>query len=225
MGNTTPHPAAGYNQGVRQTVPFYETLHAQTLDLVRVVKPDASCWLDTGCGTGYLVELALPLFPHTHFVLADPSAEMLAQAQIRLKDANRVTFLPAAPSEGVAGVCGNLRPEVITAVMCHHYLQPYQRHAAVQVCYNLLAPGGLFVVFEHIAPAAPRGVEIGLARWKNFLSQNYSPEAVAEQAKRFNTRFFPITVAEHLTLLRSVGFKLVEHLWLAQLQAGFYAVK
>jgi tRNA (cmo5U34)-methyltransferase len=224
--NTTPHPAAMYDQGVRQTVPFYETLHAQTLDLARMVKPDAACWLDTGCGTGYLVELAWPLFPRTRFVLADSSAEMLAQAQIRLKDAGtRVTFLPAAPSEGLAAVCGDLRPEVITAVMCHHYLQPHQRRAAVQACYDVLAPGGLFIVFEHIAPATPHGVEIGLARWKNFLGQSRSPEVAAEQAKRYNTRFFPITVAEHFTLLRSVGFGLVEQLWLAQMQAGFYAVK
>ena len=116
-GNTTPHAAAVYDQGVRQTVPFYETLHTQTLDLARVVKPDPACWLDTGCGTGYLVELALPLFLHTRFVLADPSAEMLAQAKIRLKGTdNQVTFLPATSSEGLAAVCGNLRPEVITAV-------------------------------------------------------------------------------------------------------------
>jgi tRNA (cmo5U34)-methyltransferase len=223
-GNTTPHAAALYDRGVRQTVPFYETLHTQTLDLVRVVKPNATCWLDTGCGTGYLVESALPLFPYTRFALADPSAEMLVQAQLRLKD-DRVTFLTAAPSEGLAAVCGDLRPEVITALMCHHYLQPHQRRAAVQACYDVLSPGGLFIVFEHIAPTMPRSVEIGLTRWKNFLMQNYSPEAVAEQAKRFNTRFFPVTVAEHLTLLRSVGFDLVEQFWLAQMQAGFYAVK
>jgi hypothetical protein len=33
--------------------------------------------LDTGCGTGYLVELALPVFPQTRFILADPAQAML----------------------------------------------------------------------------------------------------------------------------------------------------
>ena len=70
--NNTPYASSVYDQNVRQTIPFYETIHLETIDLVKTVKPDVSCWLDTGCGTGYLVEMALPLFPGTRFVLADP---------------------------------------------------------------------------------------------------------------------------------------------------------
>ena len=77
LDNTTPHTSFDYDGHVRQTIPFYETMHREAVDLVHRAKPGASCWLDTGCGTGYLVELALPLFPQTQFLLADPSAAML----------------------------------------------------------------------------------------------------------------------------------------------------
>jgi len=42
-------------------------------------------WLDTGCGTGNLVELALKAFPDTRFILADPTEKMLHAAVARLK--------------------------------------------------------------------------------------------------------------------------------------------
>jgi tRNA (cmo5U34)-methyltransferase len=226
--NSTAHPAAVYDQGVRHTIPFYEALQQQTLDLVRAVKPEPACWLDTGCGTGYLVELALPLFPQTHFVLADPSASMLEQARQRFagRPEPRVDYLPPQPSEKLSAWPGERKPQVITAVMCHHYLRLPERQRAVQACYALLETGGLFVAFETIEPATGEGTAIGLKRWRSFqLEAGRSPSVVEAHLQRFNTELFPLTVAAHLALLKSVGFRTVEHFWLSQLQAGFYALK
>ena len=36
---------------------------------------------------------------------------------------------------------------------------------------------------------------------------------------------FPITIEEHIKLLRECGFKSVDVLWTSYLQAGFWAVK
>ena len=97
--NTTPHKAAEYDKAVRQTIPFYEAIQSQVVDLVRTIKPEASCWLDTGCGTGYLVEIAVPYFPQTSFILTDPSEPMLKQARIRFKAwaENRIKFPSVNP--------------------------------------------------------------------------------------------------------------------------------
>ena len=62
-----------YNSVVRQIMPFYDTVHSETVDLVKTIKPDVKQWLDGGCGTGNLVELALKAFPDTGFILADPT--------------------------------------------------------------------------------------------------------------------------------------------------------
>ena len=79
--NSTPHSSTEYDRQVRRTIPYYEHFHRETIDLVQIAKPDPSCWLDTGCGTGYLVEIALNQFPRTQFVLADPSSNMLEEAR------------------------------------------------------------------------------------------------------------------------------------------------
>ena len=226
--NATPHQAAAYDKGVRQTIPFYEEIHRQTIDVVKTVRPDVECWLDTGCGTGYLVELALPVFPKTRFVLVDPSEAMLKQAMKRLKDVpkNRIRFLQPIPSEGLLSCAGEIAPQVITSILCHHYSQPEQRRQAIQCCHQMLGGGGILVTFENVAPSTSGGTEIGLSRWKRYqLERGRELSAVEEHLGRFNTRFFPLRVEEHLDLLKEAGFRVVELFWFSQMQAGFYAIK
>jgi tRNA (cmo5U34)-methyltransferase len=226
--NATSHMAAAYNQGVRQTIPFYEEIQRQAVDLVRTVTPEPACWLDTGCGTGYLVELALPQFPQTQFILADPAASMLEQARQRFAGGaeRRVTFFPPLPSEALSPTQFDRSPQVVTALLCHHYLQPPERRRAVQACHDLLEGGGLFVVFETVDLATPEETAIGLKRWRNFqLEVGRSPAATESQLQRWKRDILPISVEAHLALLKSVGFRTASHFWLSQTQAGFYAIK
>jgi tRNA (cmo5U34)-methyltransferase len=222
IDNTTPHKSSNYDRNVRQTIPFYETMHWQVIDLVKSARPDVACWLDTGCGTGYLAEIALPVFPRTCFILADPSEAMLQQARKRLQSA-RLKFLQPVGSQDLDV---DAAVQVVTAIQCHHYLRAPERQRAVQSCYRVLEPGGLFITSENVAPYTDQGIAIGLERWKHFqIEQGRAPSTVENHLKRFNTAYFPITVSEHLTLLKTTGFQAVELFWLSHVQAGFYAVK
>jgi tRNA (cmo5U34)-methyltransferase len=117
-------------------------------------------------------------------------------------------------------------PPVITAIQAHHYLQPPERRRAVEACYRVLAGGGLFITFENVAPRTRSGIRLGLERWKHFqIQQGRSPEVVAQHLNRFDTRYFPITVDQHLELLAEVGFRMLELFWFSQMQAGFYGLK
>lgn len=226
--NSTPYNASVYDEHVRSTIPFYEVIHRETIDLVKTAKPDVGCWLDAGCGTGYLVEMALPLFPETRFILADPSEGMLQEAVKRLQGTSgeRVEFLPPVPNEQLAAWGESLKPQVVTSVLCHHYLQPAQRREAVQACYRILEDGGVFITFENFDPGTTVGTRIALERWKRFqIEQGRSVSAVGEHKLRFKTKYFPITISEHIDLLRSVGFLAAEIFWVSQMQAGFYAIK
>ena len=228
LDNTTPHKSSDYDRHVRQTIPFYETMHREAVDLVHRAMPRASCWLDTGCGTGYLVELALLLFPETQFLLADPSTAMLEQAALRFQgvDPSRLRCLDPVTSQDLPSRLDGAVPQVVTAMQVHHYLQPPERRRAVEACYRVLADDGLFVTFENVAPRTDTGIRLGLDRWNHFqIQQGRSPEVVTQHRTRFNTRYFPITVDEHLALLGEVGFRVVELFWYSQMQAGFYGLK
>lgn len=225
--NATPYLSADYDLQVRNTIPYYDSFHQETINLVRAAHPNPATWLDTGCGTGTLASIALNAFPEARFMLADPSAEMLNQARKKLAgySSERVAFLDPAPTQEIT-LSRSETPDVITAIQSHHYLSEAGRVKACTRCYDLLSPGGIYITFENIRPLTQRGTEIGKELWKNFqLSQGKAPEEVNSHIERFGREFFPITAEEHLSLLRSCGFEVVEMLWYSYMQAGFYGIK
>ncbi len=228
MDNATAHPAAEYDRKVRHTIPFYELLHSEVIDLLRTVQPQPKCWVDTGCGTGRLARIAITAFPQTRFILADPSEAMLSQVRARFgkEFSDRLTLLPATDSAGLGSRVQASSADVVTAIQCHHYLQPAARRQAVQACFELLRPGGLFVEFENISPRTSEGTRIGLKRWKAFqLAEGRPQPEVDKHLSRFGTEVFPITAEQHVTLLNEIGFRTAELFWFSQMQAGFYGIK
>ena len=214
-----------YDEEIRTILPYYDSFHQETINLIEAVNLNPAIWLDTGCGTGTLVEMALKHFPITKFVMADPSAEMLEEARKKLCGSDRITFLkPNSTQDLTREIIGT--PDVITTIQSHHYLSKEDRIKVTKVCFDLLDEGGIYVTFENIRPMTEIGVAIGKRYWKRFqLSRGRDPETVENHLKRFDTMFFPITVEEHLSLLRKIGFNVVELLWYSCTQAGFYCVK
>jgi tRNA (cmo5U34)-methyltransferase len=228
IDNATPYRAAEYDLNVRRTIPFYELMHREIIDLIKTTKSDVAWWLDTGCGTGYLIELALTEFPQTRFILADPSEKMLAQAKKRLERVGdaRLRFLEPAGSEGLVEQMGRAAPQVITAILCHHYLNIAERRHAVQACYDALDNGGLLITIENVMPRTEKGTQIGLERWKRRqMHMGRSETVVDSHLTRFDTKYFPITTDEHIQLMTEAGFQAVEMFWLSQMQAGLYGIK
>jgi tRNA (cmo5U34)-methyltransferase len=101
-----------------------------------------------------------------------------------------------------------------------------ERAAATGKCFEMLKEGGIYVTFENIMPGSEKATDITLDRWRRYQLDNGKEDiAVEEHLKRFNTAYFPITIKEHLDLLRETGFSTCELFWTSYMQAGFYAIK
>lgn len=227
MDNLTPYDSTSYETGVRKTMPFYDTFFSETLSLISYLKPDVNVWLDTGCGTGEMVHRAHAKFPSTKFLLADPSSGMLDVAIARLKSlsTDRLEIYANVGSEALP-IINTSKPQVITAIMAHHYLDYDTRCTATEQCYRLLDEDGVYVTFENISPFTDAGRTIGLGRWQVFQqSQGKTEEEAAQHIGRYGTAYFPIKIEAHLNILKQVGFKVVELFWFSNMQAGFYAIK
>lgn len=223
--NKTPHSSSEYDLKVRKTLPFYEYFHQETINLIKSINPDVKKWLDTGCGTGYLVEKAIKVFDNCRFVLTDPSVGMMKEAKKKLKENKSIEYLSPVKTEDI-DVTDRENYDVVTAIQTHHYLNREERIKATRNCYNLLRDGGIFVVFENIRPENDAALSIQLERWMNFqLLEGRSRKDVSAHRKRFGVKYFPIKVSEHLKLLNSIGFRTAEILWISYLQAGFFCIK
>lgn len=223
--NSTPHSASHYDDQVRMRIPYYDAFHSETLRLVQSFNPDPQVWLDTGCGTGSLVEKALKRFPNCKFLLADPSEMMMKTAKQKLAaDEGRVEFLPLCDSQSIRRDKETI--DVITAIQAHHYCDTENRAKSTQRCFELLKCGGIYITFENIRQNSDETTMLGLGMWREFQQdQGLSAEDTAAHLARFDKEFFPITIDEHLAILNYCGFREFAIFWVSVMQAGFYAIK
>ena len=227
LDNSSSHMSEDYDLKIIDTIPYYESFHKETLNIIKVILDKPNIWLDTGCGTGTLIQKAFEEFDITNFILVDPSEKMLNKARSKLSKhpQERLTFLE--PNEtGKISLKGDYKPDVITAIQAHHYMSKKNRFEATKICYELLKANGVYITFENVRPSTEDSVEIGKNYWKNFqLSRGRDAEIVERHLKRFDVEYFPIKVDEHISLLKKTGFKVVEMFWKSYLQAGFYCIK
>lgn len=224
--NTTAFFAADYDSRIRASIPYYDAIQREIIDLVRLTRPDARDWLDTGCGTGTFALLVRNEFPDAALTITDPSAPMLdlARKKTGAFPAGAVTLLNPCPTQEIELPAESF--DVVTALLCHHYLDPMTRRRATLNCARMLRPGGIYIAVENIRPETPGGIQIALERWKRFqIHAGKSVEEAAEHVARCGTAFFPLTAREHRNLLQDCGFNTRETFWTAQMQGGFYGMK
>ena len=219
--NKSAHNSGVYDERITSVLPYYREYHAQIIDLVDKLDIPNPNWLDTGCGTGTLAARVFEMRDDVRFTLADPSVGMLEKAKEKLSGRD-VEFINQSSLE----ISFTDEYDIVTAVQSHHYLQKDERKRAVQNCYEALKESGLFVTFENICMSDPKSDEIAMKRWVAFLEEHgNTPEEVQIQKDRRGVETLPITIEEHINLLRDCGFRSVDLLWTSYLQAGFWAIK
>ncbi len=59
IDNSSSHSSEDYDLQISDTIPYYESFHDETLNIVKTILKEPKIWLDTGCGTGTLVKKAI----------------------------------------------------------------------------------------------------------------------------------------------------------------------
>lgn len=90
--NSTPFDVAEYDKQIKRTLPFYEEIMQQIVDIVRLLDLQSLQWLDVGCGTGRMAGTVLDNFEIEKMVCIDVEQEMLERAE-RLCNDEKIEFL------------------------------------------------------------------------------------------------------------------------------------
>lgn len=219
--NSTPFDVAEYDRQIKRTLPFYEEMFQQVVDIVRILNLQSLRWLDVGCGTGKMARTVLDNFDIQKMVCIDVEQEMLERAE-SLRDDEKVEFLQC----DVRQLPYQEMFDIVTAIQVNHYYKKDERIAAIKNCYDALAENGIYISFENFAPDSEEGAGLYLERWKQFQIANGKIKEEADlHIKRYGQNYFPISISESIGLLKDCGFRMVEILWVSYMQVGILARK
>ena len=209
-----------YDEKIKKTLPFYETIYKQVMDVVKAYFDKSLKWLDVGCGTGKMAETAFESTDISKFVFSDSSAQMIKEVRNRYSRNSEFICTTAEKLQ-----CDE-KFDVVTAIQVFHYLNEEERKASIENCYRLLDNGGVFITFENFSPYSEVGRELFLKRWKSYqLSQGKTEEESDKHISRYGKGYFPITISQHLDVLHSCGFNTAEIFWVSNMQVGLMGIK
>lgn len=221
MDNASAFLSSEYDQEIKRTLPFYESFYEQVIDVVNVHFETELTWLDVGCGTGKMAEVAFQKADIRKFTFCDNSDQMIEIARRRFHN-KCAEFITASIQELDIGQKYN----VITAIQVFHYLSQRERLSAIKKCYGLLNADGVFISFENFAPYTWAGKELFMKRWRHYqLSRGKGADDCDKHMSRYGKQYFPISITEHLNLLRQSGFRTAEILWVSNMQVGMLGIK
>lgn len=219
--NATPMAAKVYDREINNTIPYYPEFYDQTLDVVEQYSSDGINWLDLGCGTGTLEEFAYQRFSDLRFTLVDPSEKMLEQAKEKLSGRSVQYICTDSASIEFAGCF-----DVVTAIQSHHYMYEDARRTATERVYHALKEGGIYISFENVIPEDEEVKAFELLRWGEYQQRHgKTPEEAKAHNARCGVNYFPLTVDQHVRLLKEVGFRKVHVFWFSYMQMGIYGIK
>lgn len=221
IDNATPLNSDEYDHSINKTIPFHNEFFEQAFDVIEQCSFSELEWLDLGCGTGSLEKIAFERFPDPRFVMVDPSPQMLEKAQKKLGHEG-ITYMCCGSDAIEFDGCFN----VVTAIRAHHYMHEAQRLKATEHVYRALKKGGVYINFENVTPEDEEVKTMELKRWGRYQIRHGKTEAEArEHNARCGVNYFPISIAEHIELLKKVGFEHIHVFWYSYMQMGIYAIK
>ncbi len=186
--------------------------------------PHARHVVDLGCGAGNYTLKLLQFLPHVSVTLVDLSRPMLDRADQRI----------AAASAGGARAVKTIQSDVrdlrlapascdiiLAASVLHHLREESQWRQVFRFCYEALAPGGSFWIFdliEHTSPGIQAMMREQFGKYLESLKGADYRRHVFDYIEREDT---PRPLVSQLELLREAGFSAVEVLHVNTLFAAF----
>jgi tRNA (cmo5U34)-methyltransferase len=187
-------------------------------ELLPFASAEPFAFVDLGAGTGAAARVILDHFPAAQAILADFSAQMMAQGEVELKPYEGryryVEFDLTAAGSWPAGL-----PDPVDAVISSlsvHHLNDARKQSLFAEILAHLAPGGWYLNYDPVAPPDAVVAEAWLR-----AGDRRDPAAAAkrehrtpeEQFRYENHVRYVVPLDPQLAFLRAAGFEGVDVFW------------
>jgi tRNA (cmo5U34)-methyltransferase len=175
-------------------------------------------FVDLGAGTGAAARMVLDYYPAAHAVLADFSAQMMAQGQVELEPyAGRYSYVEFDLT--AAGSWPAAIPDPVDAVISSlsvHHLDDARKQSLFAEIAAHLAPGGWYLNYDPVTPPDAVVEEAWLRagdRRDPAAAGKRAHRTPEEQFRYENHVRYMIPLEPQVGFLRAAGFEGVDVFW------------
>ncbi|MBN1312076.1 MAG: class I SAM-dependent methyltransferase [Anaerolineae bacterium] len=205
--------AEAYSQKDPVYLPEYAFALGLVVEALRAALPPSPRIFDLGAGTGNLSRRVLAGIPGSHVTLVDFSDNMLGGSKTVLADfTDRYDivcedfFQADFPAGSVDGV--------VSSFAIHHARGEEEYLSLYQKIRSWLAPQGVFACCDVIEGGNAGWTHVNEEGWKDHLrSVSFEEEQIDHIFANYHSEDTPISLPQHLTLLKQAGFASVDVLW------------
>jgi len=228
--------AEAFDAAAEYIHPFYLEIQDQILAQLQLPSEVRAVVVDLGGGSGRLIERILTRFPSARAILVDQSEPFLALAERRLQPfGSRARLIKRRLQDDWAADMPDAAQAIVSMSAIHH-LDPAEKRALFQRCYNALATGGVFLNGDEIRPESDAEYRDQLEWWvadknsateRGLIPASFAP--VFEAWYDRNVRRFGEpkhsgddcheTIAAQSAYLRGAGFAEIKIAWQTKLWA------
>ena len=192
--------------------------------------------MEIGVGLGALTERVFNRFPESDFLGIDGSAQMISNAQERLKKFDgKIKIIERNFNKPLWLNGVNDKFDLVCSSLTLHYLSNKRRKEFFKEIFKVLKKKGSFIYSCAVKANSPSIQKIFVKIHRKYLrdqilkvmGKEFSDEDLDRVFKKRRDKMGinPATTVEHLDLLKKAGFSKVEFIWKHRHYAIFMGVK
>lgn len=161
----TNETAEAFDAAAQFIHPLYTEIQQLVIDHLPFDEGAAFLAVDLGGGSGRLIEQILNCFPNARAANVDQSEAFLAISERRLKPFGDRALLIQSRLQDDWPAELPVAPQAIVSMSAIHHLEPVEKRALYQRCYEVLAPGGVLMNGDEYRPESDADYLAAMQRW------------------------------------------------------------
>jgi len=203
--------AEQYDGIIKNLIPYYGQMVEAAVNTISREREAEIEVMDLGCGTGTMAKAVLDSYPKAKIACVDISENMLRLAAYRLHDAINPEFIN---SDFYDLNFTRTYDVIISSLALHHIVTTEDKVLFYKKIFGALNNGGVFVNADVVLASTDAIQERFMEKWKEFMRSNVpETEVLNKWIPTYYDEDRPISLLEHIDILREIGFNSIDVIW------------